>query len=539
MGKKLRLGLLIDDVRIPAWTFYMIDKIQASDYAEIVLMVKNKTNAKRKAPLLLKIYRTLDYYVFKQKPDAFEPKELKKSVEWDFIQIKSIKKNDQEGFTQEHLDTISNYHLDVLIKLGFGILSKDILKLAKYGVWTFNEVDNGMAFGEAGTFEVLGGMETTEISLQVKSANGFGKTIIGTSISSTRRESVYRNRNSYYWKAAEMIPRALKKLYFNREFTFDEEGEKNSKNPLHNEYTSKITNSIVLGYVPKILKGWLKERKKFSQFREQWNLFYHFGSNDSTEIPFSEFKPIECPADRLWADPFIFEKNGSYYLFIEELVYTEGLGKISVMELDKSGSYTPPKEILKKSYHLSYPHLIEDNGELYMIPETKGNKTIELYKCINFPMEWKLEKILMEDIQAVDSTILKYKGKYWMFCNVVENEGISSHDELFLFYSDELISTKWTYHPCNPVISDVRKSRPAGNLFIEKGKLWRPSQDSAKQYGHGMKFNEIVELTETYYKEMTRKHIYPDWDEELHGTHTINNINGLTVIDGLKYLKNK
>jgi len=38
---------------------------------------------------------------------------------------------------------------------------------------------------------------------------------------------------------------------------------------------------------------------------------------------------------------------------------------------------------------------------------------------------------------------------------------------------------------------------------------------------------------------MTRKHIYPDWDEELHGTHTINNINGLTVIDGLKYLKNQ
>jgi hypothetical protein len=209
------------------------------------------------------------------------------------------------------------------------------------------------------------------------------------------------------------------------------------------------------------------------------------------------------------------------------------------MELDKNGNYTPPEEILKKSYHLSYPHLIEDSGELYMIPETKGNKTIELYKCINFPMEWKLEKILMEDIQAVDSTILKYKGKYWLFCNVVENEGISSHDELFLFYSDELVSTKWTCHPCNPVISDVRKSRPAGNLFMEKGKLWRPSQDSAKQYGHGMKFNEIVELTETYYKEMTRKQIYPDWDEELHGTHTINNVNGLTVIDGLKYLKNQ
>ena len=207
------------------------------------------------------------------------------------------------------------------------------------------------------------------------------------------------------------------------------------------------------------------------------------------------------------------------------------------MELNEDGSYSTPKEILKKDHHLSYPYVIEDEGELFMIPETKANQSIELYKCVNFPFEWRFEKILIDNIQAVDSTILRHDDKYWLFCNVVENEGISSHDELFLFYSDNLQSSEWKKHPGNPIVSDVRKSRPAGNIFIEGGKLWRPSQDSAKQYGHGMKLNEIIELTETTYKEVTRKEIYPDWDDELHATHTMNHIEKLTVIDGLRYLK--
>ena len=39
--KPLKIGLLLDDYIIPAWTLVMIEEIMASDYAEINLVVVN------------------------------------------------------------------------------------------------------------------------------------------------------------------------------------------------------------------------------------------------------------------------------------------------------------------------------------------------------------------------------------------------------------------------------------------------------------------------------------------------------------------
>ena len=167
-----------------------------------------------------------------------------------------------------------------------------------------------------------------------------------------------------------------------------------------------------------------------------------------------------------------------------------------------------------------------------MIPESKDNKTIDLYVSTNFPYKWEFKKRLIDNIAAVDTTILFYKEKYWLFANVVKNEGASSLDELFLYSSNTLISDNWVSHPCNPIVSDVRKSRPAGNFFLYKENLFRPSQNCSKNYGYGMKINRVLKLTETEYEEIVVNSIYPNWDEKLFATHTFSYCEKLTVIDG-------
>jgi hypothetical protein len=235
----------------------------------------------------------------------------------------------------------------------------------------------------------------------------------------------------------------------------------------------------------------------------------------------------------------VINRNGKYYIFIEELIYKENKGYICLMEMDEMGNYSEPVKVLEQNYHLSYPFLIEDHGELYMIPESKQNNTIELYKCINFPLEWKLEKVLMSNVRAVDSTILFKHNKYWLFCNITQNPGPSAPDELYLFHSDKLISDSWQSHPLNPIVSDFKKSRPAGNFFNYKNKLYRPSQNGLKNYGYGMKINQVIELSETTYKEKVVNSIYPEWDDDLIGTHTLNSTNNLTIIDALLRRKKK
>jgi hypothetical protein len=122
----------------------------------------------------------------------------------------------------------------------------------------------------------------------------------------------------------------------------------------------------------------------------------------------------------------------------------------------------------------------------------------------------------------------------------VEYEGASSWDELFLFYADSLFSGRWCAHPQNPIVSDVRKARPAGKIFQQNGKIYRPSQDCTNRYGYGLTINRILKLSKTEYEEVEVSSIEPKWDNNILGVHSINREKNLTVIDGLlrrfKYL---
>ena len=181
---------------------------------------------------------------------------------------------------------------------------------------------------------------------------------------------------------------------------------------------------------------------------------------------------------------------------------------------------------------MSYPFVFESEGGYYMIPETGGNRTIDLYKCNDFPDNWVFVKSIMKDVNAVDTTLFKYNSKWWLFTVIDEiNSSLDGSPELFLFFTDDFLSGIWTSHPLNPIVSDIRIARPAGKIFIQNGNIYRPSQDCAGRYGKAFNINQVLVLSETEYKEVHIKKIEPDWDTNLRGTHTFNFDDDFTVID--------
>jgi hypothetical protein len=138
----------------------------------------------------------------------------------------------------------------------------------------------------------------------------------------------------------------------------------------------------------------------------------------------------------------------------------------------------------------------------------------------------------MENVSAVDTTLFFRNNKWWLFTNMIENNGSSSWDELFLFYSDSPLSNNWIPHEKNPIISDVRSARSAGNFFKNSNSILRPSQNSSKNYGYSLVFNEIENINEHDYSEIIIQNIFPDWDKKITGIHTFNHLDGLTFIDG-------
>jgi hypothetical protein len=83
----------------------------------------------------------------------------------------------------------------------------------------------------------------------------------------------------------------------------------------------------------------------------------------------------------------------------------------------------------------------------------------------------------------------------------------------------------------NPVTRDIRGARPAGKIFVHEGRIIRPAQIGTPKYGYGIRFNEILILTPTEFREQPWDEILPLWSDDLLATHTFNSDNGVTVLD--------
>jgi hypothetical protein len=272
----------------------------------------------------------------------------------------------------------------------------------------------------------------------------------------------------------------------------------------------------------------MKREKKV--YNRRWILMYsRFSQMDN----FEDFDELLPPEGRFWADPHIYRHAGKPYIFFEDASVKTGHGRISCMRIEDDGRPSTPLSVLERPYHLSYPFIFEWQHDVYMIPESADNSTVELYRFVDFPGEVEFVKTLMKGIAAFDATLFEHDGLWWMFVNLRPREGASSWDELHLFYSDSPVSTAWQPHASNPVISDVRSARPAGSVYEDAGSLIRPSQNSSYRYGYGIKLNRIIELTPERYREETVRTINPDWSNTISALHTVNRDNDLVVIDAI------
>ncbi|HVH68731.1 MAG TPA: hypothetical protein VM716_12760 [Gemmatimonadales bacterium] len=540
---KLRVGLLLDSFTVPAWVYEMLVTVRQSPYAEINLIVLNDCEEPKRRSLFARLvhgwraivyvaYSRLDARFFPVDPDAFERRdatELLRDVP--VVRVKPHGTKHSDSFHDEDVAKIEQHKIDVLVRLGFRILRGKILQGARYGVWSYhhgdNEVNRG---GPPGFWEVFQGHPVTGAILQRLTEDLDNGAILYRSFSATDRVSVRRNRNNYYWKSVSFLPRALQQLHacggvdVNRRFGSPRRLRFYSR-PLY--VTPK--NGELLGLLIKQLLRYAKRKLHAVVFSDQWILLFDLRNGPSESL--WRFKRMIPPRDRFWADPHVVYKDGRYHIFLEEFLYKSGKAHISLIEMDETGKYFPPKRVLERPYHLSYPFVFEWNGTYYMIPESSANRSIEVYKCVEFPDKWEFCATLMENVSAVDATLFCDGRKWWLFANMRERAGASKMDELFLFYADTPLSTTWTPHPANPVVSDVRRSRPAGGIIEHCGQLYRPSQDCGVDYGYGVRINRIVALSETEYREEEVSSIDPGWARDLRGVHTLSHANRLTVID--------
>lgn len=236
------------------------------------------------------------------------------------------------------------------------------------------------------------------------------------------------------------------------------------------------------------------------------------------------------PGQTCIADPLPWP--GTSAVLCEAFESDGGLGRLVSFDLRPDGRFGSQREIMKREHHLSYPFALIEDGQVFLVPEMhQANKTCAF--LLGEHGSVADERIIIPNRRLVDSTIFLHGGLYWLAASDLD---IDAYDSLVLFWSSD-IKGPWTPHPGNPVKIDVRSARPAGPLFRDGSRLYRPAQDCSRTYGGGITINEILELTPSNFRERPVASLRPDPSGPLpHGLHTIAEIGGRTVIDGKRHV---
>ncbi|HUF21691.1 MAG TPA: hypothetical protein VMP00_13180 [Burkholderiales bacterium] len=523
----LRLGILLDASIQQGWVVESVRQCMKVPGVSLAAVAIARGIARESvASSLHRLFDRLDRRIRPRAEPLFDSADVTAGLQAPLLQINADRCRD--GWGPDAAGTCALQQCDVDIWLCFTATAprRPMRPVSRLGVWGI-EIGQDVAAASiwAGAMELGAGSPVTMASVVDYAASGDG--LLYRSFGATVTNSARLNRLAALRKAVSFFRRLLERCTLNAENSLPAEvaapapagypALREPTLPAIVRLSWRLTANVVGGRLHKLC-WW-----------QQWQVAYYFADDSEPSGRFEGLRYLVPPRDRFWADPYAVEHQGRYFIFLEELPFDTQTGRIVVIEVFENGEPGEPQVALERPYHLSYPFLFDWDGVRYMMPETGANRTVEVYRCEAFPQRWSRHRTVLENINAYDATLYRDGDRWWMFVNVAE-PGADSSDELHLYSSTTPLGP-WTAHRANPVVSDVRRARPAGPLFSRDGMLYRPSQDCSLAYGHSVLINRVDVLDDDAYRETTVERVSPDWASNVLRIHTLGRSRRLRVID--------
>jgi hypothetical protein len=505
----LRIGVVLEGIKAPAWAAWVLRAIRARDELELTLAVISDRVDKGRHSVLFSLYEALDRRIFHETPDALEPVDVTPALEGVPCVRLSAHPEQTWEYDQSPPDmTFDGSPLDVLVCLGASLAPGDLPFVVRHGIWYLHIGDPRRYRDEPALFwELFFAEPASKSVLEAVGQSPEERRVLYRSATATDPVSLQRTRNAAYWKSARFVLRRLEDMAVRRwspELELADHRGKGRPAP---------SNADAVRHLARVAGRVTKRRVRRAAFRPQWFLGVRRRRADT--LPHEDPNPwqvVSPPADRQWADPFVFQRDGETLVFFEQLRYADAKGELAVAQLEPDAELSDPEPILRAGHHLSYPYVFRDGADTFMIPESGEANRVELWASTDFPTGWIQVEALLEGVQAVDASVLHHGGLYWMWVS----QGFAGgrlDDETFLYFSDRLDSG-WTAHPRNPVVSDARWARPAGRPFLHGDVVIRPAQDCTGRYGSRVVFNAVDVLTPDEYRERPVGLLDPSWAGE-------------------------
>ena len=539
---KLKIGFLVDSLNVDYYVWDLIYHIKKNDlFEEPILITGYKKKSKKLfygknifrsilETLIKKIeYRFVNYtYPNYGKKINLENEDNLKKI---FVEGQWSKSNGNFNFTDNDVKKISLNNLDCIIKCDSGINTEKILNITSLGILFFYYRDNRcIGGGPNGFWEVLNNHPSSGFTiLKIDEEPCTGDVLLRGNI--VTEKFWLLNHAQVLEKSNFFFKEILNKIAINKKIPIFEKKIPSEKKIL-SLGTIDLTRYFFKILFPKILEKVLflkKIDKIFGKKVERWNIAYSI--NNDHKMSLSKFKVVKNLKNSFFADPFVFKKDGLNYVFVENYNYSKKKATISALCL-KDDKYEYLGNVIDESFHLSFPFIFRWEKGIYMIPETHKAKQIRLYKCQSFPMKWKLDQIIMKNVIAADTMILRKNKKWFMFTNICSAGLKDLKSELHIFYSENLNSENWKpIKSGNPVIFDSMSARNGG-FFFKDDNLYRINQIHEKNhYGKSFGINKIQNLSEESYHEIRVKNVDPTFKKNIISTHHFSADDNLAAVD--------
>jgi hypothetical protein len=231
------------------------------------------------------------------------------------------------------------------------------------------------------------------------------------------------------------------------------------------------------------------------------------------------------------ADPFGWRDETGFHLFAERYDYRTRHGAIDVFDFDAALKLAGRRPCLEEPWHLSYPAVFAGDGAVWMLPEAYRSGKLTLYRQVGGLTDWRAECTIALDTLSVDTTPLRYRGRWWLFYSPATTKA-TRFGHLHVAYADRLTGP-WTPHPKNPVRIDRRSCRPGGTPLVLGDRIMLPTQDCSKTYGGAVRPLWITRLDETGFESEAGEPLpFPaNAPPGTEGMHTFSACGDVTLVD--------
>jgi len=202
---------------------------------------------------------------------------------------------------------------------------------------------------------------------------------------------------------------------------------------------------------------------------------------------------VSSPPSDFVADPFLVKDGDLWHVFFELFNKTRDRGEIGVATSKDLCEWSYRGVVLSEPFHLSYPYVFKVNKDYYMVPESRQNREIRLYKATKFPNSWRMERVLKRGNYS-DPSLVFYKNRWWIFANLAPY-GLA-------VFSSPSLDRKFIEHKQSPLyLGDSSRARPAGRILNIDGELYRFVQDNRGGYGRSVRMFRVIVLNKNEIKE--------------------------------------